>query len=268
MPGHAEPPIPPEENNLIRLIRICAAALIGAAMLTAPAMAEKAPFFDQASRFPSLVKFRAELIGVLRSRDMNRLHAMMRDDIDERNDLAKAVLADPGLWDEFADILALGGGFYSNSGALAFQAPYPAEHDCIKGRGKGKYCNLGASDQQYLEAKRQGFIIGINVKVHAEPDASSRVIAVLAYDIVIVTKWNWPADISARPGWVEIELGPNKVKGFVAGGNIRSAYDNRVTIAIEPTELAGKDINQPATVDGWKVYFTFRNELMPDEFKR
>lgn len=258
--------LPPEENLLNRLIRLCAIILVVA--IATPAFAEKAPPFDQASRFPSLVKFRAELVGILRSRDMNRLQAMMREDPDERNDLAKAVLADPGLWDEFADILALGGGFYSNAGALAFQAPYPAEHDCIKPRGQGKYCNLGASDQQYLEAKRQGFVIGTNVKVHAEPDATSRVLAVLAYDIVIVNKWNWPQAISARPGWVEIELGPNKAKGFVAGANIRSAYDNRVTIAIEPTQLAGKDIGKPATIDGWKVYFTFRNELMPDEFKR
>ncbi len=199
-----------------------ASALAALILMIAPALAQKVPIVDEASKDPSLVKMRAELIAAAKAKDVKRALAHFDPKVNlsfggqaGHAAFAKMVRADPALWDELLWVLEHGGRFEKNR--AEFAAPYTWNVE------------LGKIDtfEAYV-------VIGKNIAAHAAPNAQSAVVARLGDEVVKVV-----ADANSRrasgpffrrAGWSKIELA-DKRTAYMEQKYLRSAIDHRAIFA-------------------------------------
>jgi hypothetical protein len=162
---------------------------------------------DDAAKDPSLIAFRDELLAAVKRRDADAVVAMadpkIRTTFGEGGGTTafREALAKPGVWEDLEQILTQGGKFQGES----FWAPYvysawPDAHDAF----------------QFLA------ITSENVPLHESADATSPVLATLAYDIV---------ERAGEPGrdegpWRHVKTADGKT-GWVEAHNIRSPIGYR-----------------------------------------
>jgi len=164
---------------------------------------------DEATKDPSLVAFREELLAAVRKHDAEAVVALSDPKI--RTSFGggggaqslKRNLEQPGVWEDLERILTEGGSFQGES----FWAPYvysawPDAHDA--------FASLA--------------ITGENVALRESPDANASVVATLSYDIVQRAgdvgrdpgTWQNVKTADGRTGWVESRFVRSPV-GYRAG---------------------------------------------------
>ena len=164
---------------------------------------------DEATKDPSLVAFREELLAAVRRRDADAVIALADPKIRTSfgggggaQDLRKN-LGQPGVWEDLERLLTQGGSFQGES----FWAPYvysswPEAHDA--------FASLA--------------ITGENVPLRESADASAPAVATLSYDIVQRAgdvgrdpgAWQNVKTADDRTGWVESRFARSPV-GYRAG---------------------------------------------------
>lgn len=155
---------------------------------------------DEATSDPSLVAFRNELLTAVRARNADAVVAMADPKIrtsfgggGRAADFRRA-LAQPGVWEDFEQLLAQGGKFVGEGPTRSFWAPY--------------VYSAWPDSQDAFELLA---ITGENVPLHETRDANSRVLTTLSYDIVGRTgepgqdkgEWRHVKTVDGQSGWVE-----------------------------------------------------------------
>ena len=181
------------------------------------------PPADEASRDPSLLRFRADLLRALQRRDTAFLVSIVSQDV------ANGFGGDMGLkdfryfWfaggernrkmDQLREGLELGGALIDDS---TYGVPYYA------------YGRRFPSD---LDAHGHALVLGQGVPIRQSPDSRGAVVARLTYGIVTLPK-GWTGhpdqDRSSQVVWLQVGLGDGKV-GYVAERYLRSPLGLRVT---------------------------------------
>lgn len=202
-------------------------ALVAAFALAAllPAGAAQARYVvpvDHARTDRALLAAREHLIAVLKRRDFIALVPLIAGDADIGS--AKAggagpliawLRREPGLWDELAKALALGG---RKTGRDQFDAPY-TQFATLRG----------------VVAEEVGVVIARNVPAHELATGKARIMARYSVETAIVKRW-WVEDVhgaapqaGAPPAepWVEIEL-PSKRRGYMLKRYVRWVHGPRV----------------------------------------
>ena len=168
---------------------------------------------DEATSDPSLVAFRDELLAAVRKRDANVVVALadpkIRTSFGGGGGAAdfRRALAQPGLWEDFEQLLTQGGKFVGEGPGRSFWAPYvysawPDAHDA--------FASLA--------------ITGENVPLLESADKNARVIATLSYDIVQRAgkpgrdegAWRQVSTSDGHTGWVEARFVRSPI-GYRAG---------------------------------------------------
>jgi hypothetical protein len=168
---------------------------------------------DEATSDPSLVAFRNELLAAVRRRDADAVVALADPKIrtsfgggggakDFRSNLAQ-----PGVWEDFEQLLTQGGKFVGEGPGRSFWAPYvysawPDAHDA--------FASLA--------------ITGENVPLYESAGKNARVIATLSDDIVQragdtgrdAGEWQNVKTADGHTGWVEARFVRSPV-GYRAG---------------------------------------------------
>ena len=199
--------------------------LVAAILATTPAVVEaqakKVLPVDEAAHDPEFFAFRARLLVALQQRDLQFLYGIVADDI--RNSFGgdggidgfkarwKPEDASSELWKTLTQVLALGGQFAAREGTNTFVAPYVFTVET----GADPFENW--------------VIIGDAVRVRAQPDEASPILARLSFDVVRVT------GSKATPGpgrhaWMPVQLADGRT-GWVASEFIRSPVDYRAIFA-------------------------------------
>ena len=214
--------------------RILGLALIGllSATLSPAAHAQEVKLYpvDEASRDPSFKRFRDRLIAAVKKRDRKFLLSIVHPQIlysfggdsNVKGFVEYWDLNAPKskLWSVLLTVLSLGGSFVKENGQKAFYAPYVSSRwETIEGklpRDLDDFCC--------------GAVIGSNVRMHGEPDATTPVLALLSYDVVQVNyEASAPEDTSAEESvWVKIKTLKGQ-EGYVSGKQFRSPTDYRAT---------------------------------------
>jgi hypothetical protein len=166
----------------------------------------KLAFVDEGAKDPSFVAYREKLLAAVRARDAKGVVALADPKIRTSfgggggaADLEK-LLARPGMFEQFEQILTLGGSFREGS----FWAPYV-------------YSAYPDSSDAFSTVA----VIADDVPLHEQADASSKVLATLSHDIV---------DRVAAPGergaWLQVKTADGKT-GYVESKFVRSPIDYR-----------------------------------------
>jgi hypothetical protein len=162
---------------------------------------------DEATKDPTLVAFRDELLAAVRKRDAGAVVALADPKIRTSfgggggtADLRKA-LARPGMWEDLEQLLTMGGKFVGTS----FWAPYvysawPDREDAFESLA----------------------VIAENVPLRQLADANARAVATLSYDIVQRAK---PAS-GNESAWQHVQTADGKT-GFVESRSVRSPVGYR-----------------------------------------
>jgi hypothetical protein len=151
---------------------------------------------DVATSDPSLAAFRDELLAAVRKRDANAVVALsdpkIRTSFGGGGGAAglRKALQQPGVWEDFEQLLQQGGQFVGEGETRSFWAPYvysawPDSHDVF----------------QFLA------VTGEDIPLHEAADASSHVMAMLSHDIVERKEkkgdWQQVKTADGHTGWVE-----------------------------------------------------------------
>ena len=162
---------------------------------------------DEASKDPSLVAFRDELLAAVRKRDADAVVALadpkIRTSFGGGGGAAglKRNLGQPGVWEDFERLLTQGGAFQGES----FWAPYvysswPDAHDA--------FTSLAITSE--------------NVPLRESADANAPVVATLSYDIV-----QRAGDVGRDPGaWQNVKTSDGRT-GWVESRFVRSPVGYR-----------------------------------------
>lgn len=150
---------------------------------------------DEATREPSLVKFRDDLLAAVRRHDvnavMNAADPKIRTSFGAGGGAAefRRQLEQPGsrAWSELERILALGGTFQKGGDVQRFWAPYV--YSAWPESGPDAFVALAVTDK--------------DVPMHATNDPSSPAIATLSYDIVTPAGKDKFKTADGRVGWVD-----------------------------------------------------------------
>ncbi len=177
---------------------------------------------DHARSDRALHATRDRLIAVLKRRDFIGLVPLIAADADigsAKAGGAGALIAwlrrEPGLWDELAKALALGG---RKTGRDQFDAPY-TQFAILRG----------------VVAEEVGVVIARNVPAHELPTGKARIMARYSVETAIVKRW-WVEGVhgaapqsAAAPAepWVEIEL-PSKRRGYMLKRYVRWVHGPRL----------------------------------------
>ena len=168
---------------------------------------------DEATSDPSLVAFRDELLAAVRKRDADAVVALADPKIRTSfgggggaADFGRA-LKQPGVWEDFEQLLTQGGSFVGEGSGRSFWAPYvysawPDAHDVFESLA----------------------ITGENVPLYESADKDARVIATLSHDIVKpagdlgrdIGQWHNVKTADGHTGWVEAKFVRSPV-GYRAG---------------------------------------------------
>ncbi|HEU0053390.1 MAG TPA: SH3 domain-containing protein, partial [Longimicrobium sp.] len=186
-------------------------ALAAALLLAAPATAQtKLMPVDQASRDPSFLRFRAQLVDAVQRRDAAFVYRILAPDItnsfgdtggiDEFKETWDAGHPASKLWNTLGELLALGGAFDGDS---SFVAPY------VYSRWPEGY-----------DGFEYGAIVGSDVRVRGRPFLGAPIIAALSYDVVPM------ANERGSNGWEAIRL-PDGRTGYIATRYVRRPIDYR-----------------------------------------
>jgi hypothetical protein len=168
---------------------------------------------DEATSDPSLVEFRDELLAAVRKRDTDAVVALadpkIRTSFGGGGGAAdfRRALKQPGVWEDFEQLLTQGGSFVGEGPGRSFWAPYvysawPDAHDAFESLA----------------------ITGENVPLYESADKNARVIATLSHDIVKragdlgrdVGQWQDVKTADGHTGWVEAKFVHSPV-GYRAG---------------------------------------------------
>jgi Bacterial SH3 domain len=164
---------------------------------------------DVATSDPSLAAFRDELLAAVRKRDAGAVVALSDPKIRTSfgggggaTDLRKA-LQEPGVWEDFEQLLTQGGQFVGEGETRSFWAPYvysawPDSHDAF----------------QFLA------VTGEDIPLRESANANAPVIATLSHDIVERKEkqgdWQQVKTADGHTGWVEARSVRSPV-GYRAG---------------------------------------------------
>ncbi|RJX21565.1 MAG: hypothetical protein C4570_02420 [Ammonifex sp.] len=177
---------------------------------------------DESGRNPDFKQFRDRLMVAIGNRNLD----FLRQHVDKNirysfgmNDGISGFFEEwgldvnplrSGLWDELGEVLALGGTFsaYGDKDKSSFRAPYiftrfPDQYDAF----------------EYVA------VLDKNVDVYTEPDADSRVLTRLNYNIVKLVRQPQEMAQNEADSWVKIQVGPDS--GYVKRKFIRSPVDYR-----------------------------------------
>ncbi|HEY8561097.1 MAG TPA: SH3 domain-containing protein [Pyrinomonadaceae bacterium] len=178
---------------------------------------------DEAKRDASFLAFRARLIAAAKTRDAQYVLSVVDKDI--KNGFAgndgvaefkkQWNLASPNskFWEEFTPVITNGGTFDKESGNknMLFVAPFTFN-----------------GFPEDLDAFDYSSIFGNNVNLRAAPDASSKSLARLSYNVVKVDYQNSVKKSGSEDEylWLKIETLGGK-SGFVSAEFVRSPIDYR-----------------------------------------
>ena len=179
--------------------------------------------FDQATKDPSLVRFRARLWKAVQEKDVSYLSDVLDDQIrigfDDQNG-KKAFIqkwnlySNPKkskLWTELSQVLNLGGAFSENSN-LQFCAPY--------------IFNLNDIEDPF----EQGIILGEGVRLREAPELNAKIITALNWEKVDLLAQSAPKKESINGEthyWQKIKTNKD-ITGFVFGKYLRVPVDYRI----------------------------------------
>jgi hypothetical protein len=154
----------------------------------------KLPPVDEGTQDASFAAYRAELVAAVRARDAERVAALSDPDIrlsfggDGGAKALRDALARPGVWEDFEQLLSLGGKFQGEGETRSFWAPYVYS---------------AWPDRQ--DAFESMVVIGADVPLRESNAADAKTIALLSHDIV--ARAEGPSvnvkTADARTGWVD-----------------------------------------------------------------
>jgi hypothetical protein len=174
----------------------------------APSQVARVSPVDEATRIPSLVRFRAGLLAAIARRDTARVIAAFSPRVRlsfgdaSGHDELRRILRDETAWIELRDVLEHGGQFFSDT---LFIAPY-----WFTARIDG--------DPFYMLV-----VIGSGVRVRERPGLDAPVIASLSHQAVL------GGLTPAAEGWQPVSLADGRT-GFVASQFVRSPVGYRAGI--------------------------------------
>lgn len=204
-------------RNSVRSLTFATLLLLGA-LSAAQAQVGKLLPSDEAVQDAELFAFRARLQAAVARHDTAAVLEVVDPDIKNTFGGDDGVAAfrrlwklgsgdDSRLWDELGLVLALGG---------SFQAPPQGKRDTFV----APY--IFSRWPEEIDAFQHVAVLGTDVRVRAEPDLSSRVLATLSFDIV-------PLADGAVPGrgeWTAVKLRDGRT-GHIASRYIRSPIAHR-----------------------------------------
>jgi hypothetical protein len=188
---------------------------------TATAKARKLYPVDEGARDASFKAFRNRLIEAVKQRNTRFVLTILHPKIHlsfgghygvkDFLEMWKPDSPDSEVWKELSTILSLGGTFSTSDGKRMFWAPYTF-----------------STFPDDLDAFEYAPIVGENVRVRLQPNATAGIVTSLSYDIVkatfLISDDNRKDNI---PGWVKV-VAPNGRNGYVASRYIRSPIDYRL----------------------------------------
>lgn len=175
-------------------------------------------FVDEAKEDPTLATFRDQLLGVVKSRSVERLVPLVARDIFVEIGasgvdtlLSTYNLKDPKspYWTELEDILRLGGRFEGHK--QAFCAPF---NSCPFPRGLGR---------DYFT------VLGSDVPAYSEPSNKSQIVARLKCDVLRASGEGLPPAPRSSGTWIPLWL-PSGRWGFVDSSQVRSPAEMVILI--------------------------------------
>ena len=185
-------------------------ALLIAAAPPADSSTHRLPPIDECAADPSFAAFRDQLRLTIEQRDAAALLEIVADDIEVdfgggagRADFSRTWELDrpasSGVWDELAEALSLG----------------------CAGDGSGElYAPSMAAASMTEDPFEAAVVIRPGAELRREPDAASRSLATLDWDIVTVPEWD------SEGAWQRIVLADGR-SGFVRSDDLRSPIDYR-----------------------------------------
>jgi hypothetical protein len=192
-------------------------------LFSLPAQAQLAKFYpyNEDATEPSFFIFKANLLEIIQKRDTAALMKMVSPGVESAFN-SKAGIAEfkkvygigkpnTEIWKILTRMLSRGGAF--NETKTFFTAPYTDD---------------SRIPEAFFEPYEFGVIDAEDVKIYAKPDAKSKVLTKLSFDIVKVSKWYE----TSKPNWVTISLKGN-TKGFVLEENILRPTNYHVTFQKE-----------------------------------
>lgn len=177
------------------------------------APARKLEPLDEASKDPSFLKFRQQLLEAVERRDARyvvsildpKIHNSFGGDggIEEFKAMWKPERRDSKLWDELRKVLTHGGAFEDGT----FWAPYV-------------YTNF----PEDLDAFDYGAVLEDKVLLRLQPEASAPIVATLSYHIVKID-YEGSGDLE-NPTWCKV-VTTDGLEGYVAASSVTSPVDYR-----------------------------------------
>jgi hypothetical protein len=178
---------------------------------------QRLPPIDEASKDPSLVKFRDELLQAVTRRDVTPVLAILDPSIrnsfggdggiQEFKTMWKPESADSELWDVLRFILMHGGAFQGGT----FVAPY--------------VFSSFPKDLPDDDSFRYGAVVEDNVILHSKPDAKASGVATLSYHVVK------QLDEDGLPsGWIKVAT-TDGTEGYIPESLYRNVVEYRAIFA-------------------------------------
>lgn len=213
-------PLPPAPNTIIKKNLI---SLPTWPMHRLHGASHFAPF-DEATKDPSLVKFRARLWKAVQDKDVKYITSILDDKVqigfDGENGKQAFIknwqlYSNPKgstLWQALGDVLKLGGAFGKNSN-YEFCAPY-----------------LFFTVDDFEDPFTQGVITGEGVRIRAEANSTSKVIANISWEKVNLMYQDRAKEETIDGesySWKKIQLADGQ-EGFVYGKFLRVPVDYRI----------------------------------------
>lgn len=183
------------------------------------AKAERIPPVDLATKDPSLVQFRTQLLTILANHDKKALMGVLDRDVSYGNGGPSGITEflknwnindrNDKLWTDLPNCLKHGGYFDDAADGGAFCAPY---------------YRFYTKDDPGTDEHLRAIAKESNVPFKAQPEASASTLKVLDYEIVDV------ANDNKAGAWTKVATLDGKVHGWVESKHLRLATDNFVKL--------------------------------------
>jgi hypothetical protein len=179
-------------------------------------MLRKLPPEDEASRDPTFVQFRNELLSAVKNREPERFINYIDARVIGGRDIPRGAKpfvdhwriddVDSELWAILESILRLGGTFVRSEVGVEFCAPY-----------------VFSSFPDDIDRLKHGVVLDQGVRMMSEPSSNSVLVATLDYDIVQVSDWTAVPDVNNTPNlmWNAVTTADGKT-GYVNAKSLRS----------------------------------------------
>jgi hypothetical protein len=197
---------------------------------------------DEADRDLSFVKFRQNLLQIIRNRDpetfvkyvSRNVYAGSKDKRGMRNfvDVWQPQDSESDLWPTLEVILKMGGGFVRSEKGVQFCAPY-----------------VFTNFPDNLDIYGHGVIIAENVPLKSAPLSAAQNVSLLSYDLLKVEDWRSVEEKSEKQrvtNWIKVST-LSGYSGYVDKKMVRS-----------PTDYSACFLFKPKT--GWKIISLISNE--------